>query len=133
MNSAMLPRIHALRDPKQFREIYSQGHKIVGKIFVCTYTFQPTVQQPSINIRFIVNSKMGNAVVRNRWKRLMREAYRRALARERKEWGRSMEMILMPLQRDANQHRLPSYTEVYNDVAMLLNRLARGGETASPC
>ena len=133
MNSPKPPRIRALRDPKRVREIYSQAHKIVGKIFVCMYAFQPTVQQPSLNVGLLVNSKMGNAVTRNRWKRLMREAYRRALTQKGKELRRSIEMILMPLQCNANEHRLPEYTEASDDVVRLLDELTRRGETAELC
>lgn len=67
-------QISSLKKASDFREVFSQGHRIDGKLFsVCirknnSYNFR---------IGLAVSRKIGNAVLRNRVRRIYREALRK--------------------------------------------------------
>ena len=85
-------RLHLKRD---FDRIISSGTKLKYNGVVCWYTRR----ESSLPARFavVVSRKLGPAVVRNRTKRLLREAFRL----NRKEWVPGVDIIVSP--RDCTQ------------------------------
>ncbi len=70
----MLPKKYRLRKNKDFKKIYRNGRSFVGRsvVLVCK-------KSDGINIGFSVSKKIGNAVQRNKFKRMLREICRRNL------------------------------------------------------
>jgi ribonuclease P protein component len=70
-----LPRRVILRGKDSFDTLFKNGIRIAaGSIDLRYLTRQDS--NPSIHVAFVVGRRTGNAVVRNRCKRLLREAYR---------------------------------------------------------
>lgn len=66
--------IASLRDNRAFRQVYQAGRRAAGPLFVI-YTFTQEVPRPP-RLGLSVNRKVGNAVVRNRVRRLIKESFR---------------------------------------------------------
>lgn len=74
MADQRLRPVERLRCPSAYRRVFEQGEKLVGSLFVL-YVF-PTAE-PHSRLGLAVSKRIGNAVVRNRIKRCLREAFRR--------------------------------------------------------
>ncbi|WP_443081396.1 ribonuclease P protein component [Thiohalorhabdus sp.] len=70
----MFPQTDRLKVPQQFRQVFEEGRKQVGRYFV---TFARPSQGGRSRLGLAVSRKVGNAVLRNRVKRLVREEFRR--------------------------------------------------------
>lgn len=68
-----LPKSSRLRANREFHNVYNQGRSIASKDTVLYWT--PVVDRPG-KVGFAAGKKLGNAVLRNRLKRLLREAWR---------------------------------------------------------
>jgi ribonuclease P protein component len=75
MRRLRLSRTAILRGKKAFTGLFNAGKFLRGKDIDFKYTIRPS-GTGSIRVAFIASKRLGNAVVRNRCKRLIREAYR---------------------------------------------------------
>jgi ribonuclease P protein component len=75
MRRLRLPRTAILRGKKAFAGLFGSGKFLRGKDFDFKYTSRPS-STGSLRVAFVASKRLGNAVVRNRCKRLIREAYR---------------------------------------------------------
>ncbi len=71
--SRTLPKSERLQRGYQFRGAYEQGRKFVGR-FVVLYVVDDPPAGRALGV--VTSRKVGNAVARNRGRRLLREAYR---------------------------------------------------------
>ena len=67
-----LPKSEIIRKKSDFNEVFEKGRSWNGQILKCLYA-----KSNRRMVGFVVSRRFGNAVHRNRAKRLMREAYRR--------------------------------------------------------
>jgi len=70
-----LPRRSILRGKDSFELIFQHGSRIAGRYADLRYRMHEG-QAPGFRAAFIAGRRMGNAVKRNRGKRLLREAFR---------------------------------------------------------
>ncbi|HYE83105.1 MAG TPA: ribonuclease P protein component [Clostridia bacterium] len=70
--------LHKLKKNNEFKKVYNEGRYYVEK-YVVMYIF---MNNSALNrVGFSVSKKVGNSVVRNRVKRLMKEVYRQFAGR----------------------------------------------------
>lgn len=80
--SSTFPKSERLQRGHQFRHAYEHGRKIVGRFFVLYYVVDDQLGQSPAGmpagraLGVVTSRKVGNAVARNRARRLLREAYR---------------------------------------------------------
>ena len=68
-----LPKQGILRKNKNFQVVYKTGRSYANKMLVM---YVLPSGSPGVRVGFAAGKRLGNAVVRNRVKRLLREAYR---------------------------------------------------------
>ena len=71
--SQSFPKSQHLLRPSQFQRVYDNGRRYHGSLAVAHVL--PAPDQPRV-IGIVTSRKVGNAVARNRARRLIREAYR---------------------------------------------------------
>ena len=74
MGDQRLRPVERLRCPRAYQRVFEQGEKLVGSLFIL-YVL-PT-SEPCSRLGIAVSRRTGNAVVRNRIKRYLRETFRR--------------------------------------------------------
>lgn len=74
----MLPIPERLRSNAEFQRVYKGGESFVEGLVVLYLLRMP--DEPVRQAGFSVSKKLGNAVIRNRVKRRLRDAYQRCLA-----------------------------------------------------
>ena len=75
----MLPRANRLKNTRDFDRAYKKGEHIKGR-YGKFAVFRREDENP-VRIGIVVTAKLGNAVVRNRVTRMVREVFRRQLPR----------------------------------------------------
>jgi len=73
MNGHTLYRSERLKDKNEFKALFQRGVRVKGKFLSIQVLKRNGVER---KVAFIASKKVGNAVKRNRAKRLMREMYR---------------------------------------------------------
>ena len=75
-----------LRNSRQFRQVYDQGQRIHSSLFSAFFLKTESDEQ---RIGITVTRKIGNAVVRNRCKRRLREALKKYFNESNSSFGNS--------------------------------------------
>ncbi|MFB6261612.1 MAG: ribonuclease P protein component [Thiohalorhabdaceae bacterium] len=109
--SQAFPQADRLKRPREFRRVFDGGRKQVGRYFVA---FARPNQGHRSRLGLAVSRKVGNAVLRNRLKRLVREEFRRYRAFE------AQDVVVVARTAAAGAHR----TALVEDLHRLWQRLA---------
>ena len=107
------PRTRRLRSPRDFQRTRRRGRSVSGAYLTLHYVRQAGDPAPT-RAGFSVGKRVGNAVVRNRVKRRLREAIRRLLADVPPGWD-----IVLSGKPDASQ---AEYSALAGEVRALLGR-----------
>ena len=73
MKEFTFPKSNKIKAKKEFQNVYEKGHSVVDGLSV--FYVLPG-ENEKIKIGFAVGKKVGNAVIRNHIKRMMREVFR---------------------------------------------------------
>ena len=79
-----------LKERSEFRRVFQSGRKIVGRALILWHRVDASEGEPRLGLS--VSAKVGNAVRRNRLKRLLRETFRL----RRSELRPGVEMVAYP-------------------------------------
>ena len=106
-------RKYRIRDGADFRRAYSRRQRASDGLLL-VFGCENQLDHPRLGLS--VSRKVGNAVCRNRWKRMLREAFR--LARLRLPAG--VDLVVIP-----RAAQPPSQTELQHSLVSLARRIAR--------
>lgn len=109
-----LPRAKILRGKSHFDRLFREGNRLTASSVDLRYTALPDATAGCL-VAFVAGRKLGNAVVRNRCKRRMREAYRQYPVAS--DISRGVHLILIAKKPDV------SFAQVDSDIRSLIDRL----------
>ncbi|HCK41255.1 MAG TPA: ribonuclease P protein component [Planctomycetaceae bacterium] len=89
MSQYGFPKSVRLLKPAEFSYVFEQRCSKVDSLIV-VYAAYGTSSRPRLGMA--VSRKFGNAVIRNRWKRSLREAFRRV----QNELPRNLDLVVLP-------------------------------------
>jgi ribonuclease P protein component len=112
--ASSFPKTRRLLKKTDFDRTFDQGSKFVSSMLVVIAAKTPaTDSAPDLDrIGLVVSKKVGNSVVRNRVKRVLREAFRIAE-------GRGLDLVVIARPAAANA----DFTEMEKDLGLALKKL----------
>jgi ribonuclease P protein component len=105
------PRRHRLRHRVEFAVVYRQRRPVSDETLL-VFARHNQLGHPRLGLS--VSRKVGKAVVRNRWKRLIREAFRQS----KSELPASLDLIVIPRSKE-----LPSLAVVKTSLTRLAKQI----------
>jgi ribonuclease P protein component len=116
------PKSRRLLKSAEFDRVFARRRSQSDRVLI-VYACENNDEPPRLGL--VVSRKVGGAVVRNRWKRCLREAFRLA----QHELPRGLDLVVMP--RSSVE---PSMAAVMQSLCDLAGRLARqlGGAKTTP-
>ncbi len=109
------PKSTHIRSRLDFARVYEQGSRVSDAVLLLTAARN---DEPQIRIGLSVSKRCGNAVHRNRWKRLIREAFRLTRA----EMPCGLDLVVQPR---AGTGTEPDALAVRRSLASLVKRVAK--------
>ncbi|MCA9265000.1 MAG: ribonuclease P protein component [Planctomycetales bacterium] len=113
-----LPKTHRLRSRAEFQRVFKAKTSAADPTLI-VYGLPNNLGHSRLGL--VVSRKVGKAVVRNRWKRLLREAFRR----QRAEIPPGIDYVVLP-----RAGVKPLWSNVAKSLQQLTRRVAR--KTRSP-
>lgn len=107
------PRSVRLRSKKGFERVFSANHVVVDRMLVINGAAS---ELDCTRLGLSIPKRVGNAPQRNRWKRLIREAFRR----QRGELPAGLDIVVRPRKGSS-----PNYEEVAQSLRKLVPLLAK--------
>ncbi|HOP50958.1 MAG TPA: ribonuclease P protein component [Ignavibacteriales bacterium] len=125
MRQFSFPRSQHLKSTKDIKNLFSRGEVILSeKLFIkCHYLIESSIKF-EIKIGFGVSKKAGNAVWRNRFKRLAKEVFR-----QNKDVFSSIEYVkiiimVTPYKLNSTKNKRLELKLIYDDIFSLLKLVA---------
>lgn len=117
-----------IKKKKDFEIIFSTGKFIISsqKRLKAVYVVGGNDERPEIKIAVAVSKKLGNAVWRNRIKRLIKESYRRnkeIFSSTFLEKKISLKIIFSPYNFNQKKNKYISLGEIMPDVVEIMNKI----------
>lgn len=117
-----------IKRKKDFQKIYNAGKTVISqdKKFKAVYFFEKTEKNPGVKIAAAVYKKSGNAVWRNRIKRLIKEAYRlnkKILIEISNEKKIILEVIFSPNLLNQKKNKLLYYKDVSPGIIEIMLKI----------
>lgn len=112
-----------LKSGAQYRRVFEGGTRVEGRLFLLVARDNGL---PFLRLGLAVGRRVGNAVVRSRAKRLLREAFRRSKSR----WVGSGDLILVAKPAIADKKQADVDRELEKRIRQLASR--RGPKPAGP-
>lgn len=109
------PKSTHIRSRLDFARVYDQGSRLSDAVLLLTAARN---DQPQTRIGLSVSKRWGNAVHRNRWKRLIREAFRLIRA----EIPSGIDLVVQPR---AGTGKEPDAMTVQRSLSTLIKRVAQ--------
>ena len=109
-------RVRLLRSP-EFRQVFDAKQSVADHTLV---VFGRRQQLPYPRLGLAVSKKVGNAVVRNRWKRRIREAFRTQLP----DLPAGLDLVVLP-RRDATLETMAIHKSLRKLVRRLVQRFEK--------
>ena len=107
------PKSVHIRSRLDFSRVYEQGSRVSDAVLLVTAARN---DEPQTRIGLSVSKRCGNAVHRNRWKRLIREAFRLSQA----EMPTSIDLVVQP-----RAGAEPDAMTVQRSLTSLMKRVAK--------
>ena len=114
-----LPRTARIRSQRDFRRVYGRGVRAHGKLLVLVAL---GAKSPGHRLGLAVSKEHGNAVRRNKLKRILREAFRL----ERPTLAGAFDLVVIPRVRDGHLELADARRELVDLVTRLAANPPRG-------
>lgn len=113
MSDQSFPKSHRLLKPEDFRRVFDRRRSVTnGRLTICGC--ESELPHPRIGLS--VSRRVGSAVARNRWKRMLREAFR--LSRNRLPAG--LDLVIV-----AKDQTPPELEWLLEEIPRLVGELRR--------
>jgi ribonuclease P protein component len=113
MKTGKFLRTSHLRKSLEFKRVFDARCSAANDILII-FVIPNGLEQSRLGLS--VSRKIGNAVIRNRWKRLIREAFRHV----RTEFPKTFDLVVVPQQNTAP----PNVQRVIASLQKLVNKIA---------
>jgi ribonuclease P protein component len=114
MSDRRLPPSHRLKNRRDFARVFQRRRSAANGVLV-VYACENRLSHPRLGLS--VSRKVGKAVTRNRWKRLIREVFRL----RRPDLPHGIDLVVIPRQRDG----VATFPTVEQALLELAARVAR--------
>jgi len=118
------PKAERVRKSDEFTRILQGGRRVRGRLITAVWTIDGEDRDAPNRVGFAAGKRLGNAVLRNRLKRHLREAYRR---NKRELPCRGLSIVFLATRATVGR----SHAEIRDDLVTVLRGIASSLESPS--